>query len=118
MQEADPLSFQLFPHDIDARDVSPRPVVTLNKAELYGIAHGKDDRDRRGCCLCRQSRGLTTDGREDAYRLADQLRGKTRQPLVIAARPTELDRQVLAFGITHFGEALAKAGHLGRRVLG
>ena len=87
----------------------PRPVVARDKAGLYGIACGRDDRDGRGCCLCRQSRGFAADGREDAHRLGGQICGESRQPLVIAARSAELDRQVLAFGVTHFGEALPKA---------
>jgi hypothetical protein len=66
-----PIRFDLRRHDIDARDVSPRPIVTLNAAGLYGIACGKDDRDCRGCRLCCQSRGFAADGREDAHRLAD-----------------------------------------------
>ena len=43
MQQADPLGFDLRRHDIDARDVSARPIVTLNEAGLYGIARGGTD---------------------------------------------------------------------------
>jgi len=118
MQQADPPGFDRLRRDIDASDVSPRAIVTLNKAGLYRIAHGKDDWDRRGCRLCRQSRGFTADGREDAHRLAGQVRGESRQPLVIAARPTVFDRQILALDVAQLGEALPKASHLGRRVLG
>src|SRR5215472_13951884 len=114
MQEADPLGFQLRRHDIDARDVSPWPVVTLDKAGLYRIPHGKDDRDGRGCRLCRQSRGFAADGREDAYRLAGQIRGESSQPLVIAARPTVLDGQIFALDVAQLGKALPKSSHLRR----
>jgi len=54
---------------------------------------------------------------EDAHRLVDQIRGESRQPLVIAARPAVLDRQILALDEAHLGKALPKASHLGRRVL-
>ena len=118
MQQADPLGFDLRRHDIDARDVSPRPIVTLNEAGLYGIARGKDDRGCRGCRLCRQSRGFAADGREDAHRLVDQIRGESRQPLLIAARPAVLDRQILALDEVRLGKALPKASHLGQRIFG
>jgi hypothetical protein len=118
MQEADPLGFELRRDDIDACDVSPRPVVTLNEAGLHGIAHRKDDRDCRGCRLGCQSRGFAAHRREHAHRLADQIRSESRQPLVIAARPAVLDRQILALDEVHLGKALPKASHLGRRIFG
>jgi hypothetical protein len=62
--------------------------------------------------------GFTADGRDDAHRLADQIRGEGRQPFVIAARPTVLDRQILALDEAHLGKALPKASHLDRRILG
>jgi hypothetical protein len=47
-----------------------------------------------------------------------QVRGESRQPLVVAARPTVIDRQVLALDIPHLGKALPKASQLVRRILG
>ena len=43
---------------------------------------------------------------------------KGGQPLVIAARPAVLDRQILALDEAHLGKALPKASHLGQRIFG
>jgi hypothetical protein len=56
-------------------------------------------------------------GRDDAHRLADQIRGESRQSPVIAPRPTVLDRQILSLDVAHFGKTLPKASHLGRKSL-
>jgi hypothetical protein len=47
-----------------------------------------------------------------------QLSSKGRQPIVIAARPTVLDRQILALDKAHLGKTLPKASYLRLGILG
>src|SRR5580704_9748157 len=80
-------------------------------------SHPKHDRDRRGCFGGGDSRNITTDTNQNSHLVPDQLGGQSRQPVIIALRPTELNLEILPFDKTAFSEALLECRDEVNRVL-
>src|SRR5215831_3669658 len=62
-QKLQPLSPHLYVQRGRARGVATRPIQTSDQSELdWVVPHVEDDRNRRGCCLCRKRCSITGCG--------------------------------------------------------
>jgi hypothetical protein len=89
-------------------DIRPRPREAGDEATLDGIEDcHRDDGDRPGRILGRQGRcrGYRND---DVNLQAHQFVHEVGKPLVLPFRISVLDRDVLAFDVTEFAQALAE----------
>src|SRR5262249_5249742 len=81
----------------DAGRVAAGTVDTLDQPGADRIAaQSEHDRDGRGGALGRERRRVAAGGRQHAYPAAHEIGRYCRQKIVLAARPAELDRNVLA----------------------
>jgi hypothetical protein len=94
-----------------AGDVAARPIQAGDKANLDRVApYRKDDRDRCGCGFGRDRR-VYGPGRSDHGDLAThQIDRQLWQSIVLALRPVVYDRNIPAFDITSFAQALPEGG--------
>ncbi len=111
MQELQPLWNQLDDKKGHAGHVATRPGETGDESPRDGIAAaGEDDRDRRGRRLGGADHDVAA-ARDDHLRLAaDQISRQFRQPIIMALRPAEFDRQVAPLDIAGFVQCRAKRG--------
>jgi hypothetical protein len=58
-----------------------------------------------------------SDADQDGHFVVDQIGSERRQFVVVAVRPTELDRNSLAFNKTCFSETLLERGDEVRRIV-
>src|SRR5262245_3776792 len=109
VQQFQSLRLEFLPQRGHARDVAARSVQAGDQAELHRITPGReDDRDRRGCALCRDCSEHLTGRGNHCHLSTDQVRSQSRQPVVLLLCPAIFDRDVSAFDIAGFGEALAE----------
>jgi hypothetical protein len=102
----------------EAGEVAIRPSQAGDEAGCDRVTDAsEDDRDRRGGIL-RGQRRCRGDGRDHINLAADEIRGQSGQPIVIALRPAVFDRDVLALDVAGFVQSLEECSHEGRRRTG
>jgi hypothetical protein len=110
-QQLEPLGCHLRREPVDAGQIAGRPRETCDQAKPDRIiGDDENDRDRRGRILGRE-RGGTGRCDDHSDPSARQVGGQRRQSIELILGPAVFDRDVLAFDIACFLEALAKPPH-------
>ena len=105
-QQTESLQLHLAGPKGKACDVAARAIIAGDEAGLDGVAtHPKDNRDRCGRSLGGEGRNITTDTNQDGHIAAHQIGGQSRQPVVIAFRPTILNLDILTVSKTRFRQS-------------
>src|SRR5262249_28545555 len=93
----------------DARDVAARPGEALDQAHPQWIVRsGEDDRDPRGCHLCRL-RGLVNVSTDDVHPLLDQLTSGGRKGRQISLRKANASNDLLVLTIAQLQQTISQA---------
>ena len=98
---------------MDARGIATWPIEALDQSVLDRVAAAREN--NRNCRRCRLRRPcrLGPAGRDDhVYLAANQISRQCRQPIVLALCPTVFDRQIFAFDVAGFAQALAERGQI------
>jgi hypothetical protein len=102
-QKLKALSSHFGPHEINAGQISARPIETVDKAypDWIGSLH-KNDRDRLGCRFGCKRTLCALQYNDHGYLIASQFGSKGRQLIVSALCPPVCDGDVLALDVTGF----------------
>src|SRR5262249_32396470 len=108
-QQVKTLSSHFGPHEVDAGDIAPRPVETIDEAnaDWVGGLH-KNDRDRLGSRFGCKRTLCAFQCNDHGYLTANQLSGQRSQLIVFTMGIPVFDRYVLAFDVTGFTQASTK----------
>jgi hypothetical protein len=118
VQQLQPLRRCLHVRLGHARDIAARPAKAGDETEPDWVAaRFEDDRNGRGCRLCRKRRGSAGRGNHGNLTM-NQIGRHRRQPIILAFRPTVFDRYVLAIYVTSFAQPFEKGGQVPRIALG
>ncbi len=110
MQQSQSLRLKLVGEDRDPGDVASRAVETGDQAELHWIAADReDDRNRRGCRLGGERRGVGP-GEQHGHFPIDQVGGERRQSIVLTIGKAVLDCNILPFDIAGLVQTPVKRG--------
>jgi hypothetical protein len=108
-QQSEPFRLHEIGQQRDARHVATRPVEAFHQTVADGIAaHSEDDRDCRGGAFRCVRRGVAANRCKYVHPATHEIGSERRQFAVIAARPAELDRDVLALAKTALLETAPK----------
>jgi hypothetical protein len=119
VQQADALLFEFGDHEIEAGQITARPVVAGNEAELHRVAaRGEDDRDGRGRCFGRQCRLRAAPGDDHSNPALHQIGRQRRQSIEVIISPAILGRKVAALDKAHLVQAARNANQKSRRSVG
>jgi hypothetical protein len=117
-QQSEPFRLHEIGQQRDARHVTTGSVETFHQTVADGIAaHSEDDRYCRGGAFGCMRGGVAANRCEHVHPAAHEIGGERRQFAVIAVRPAELDRNVLALAKTALLETAPKRFKQVHRVL-
>jgi hypothetical protein len=116
VEQSEPLRFRRRRQKADAGGVAARPVEAFHQPYFYRITpDGEYDRDFGCCPLGRHRRGLAARRNDDSDATPNQIGGHFRQSIILAFRPSVIDRDIRALGKSCFLKAPAKRGEQRRR---
>jgi hypothetical protein len=110
-QKPEPLRLHEIGQERDAGCVVTGAAEAVDQAEPHRITtHSEHDGNGRGCALGRERGRLTTGGGQYRHAAAHQFGCHVGQEIVTTARPTKLDREILALNVTALGQTSRKSG--------
>ena len=119
VQERQLLRHQFGIEEIDARQVALWPGETRDKTEPDGIlGHNEEDRDGRGCRLCREYSAGTPAHEHHGNLPANQFGRQFGHAIDFVFCPAVGDCHIIAFHITGLSEASSKSAQTVRHCLG
>ena len=111
MEEFQALRAQLKVQMSDARDVAAGPGEALDQAQPQWIAHCcEDDRDPRGCPLCRLRRVVAV-GADDVHLVLHQLARGGGQGCQISSREADAENELLVLTVAQLHQTVPQAYH-------
>ena len=112
-QQIKALASHFGPHEVDAGDISARPVETIDESnpDRVGSLH-KNDRDRLGRRFGCKRTMCALQYNDHGYLTANQFGDQYRQLIVSTLCPPVFDRHVLALDVTGLTQASAKRGEI------
>jgi hypothetical protein len=114
MQKPQPLGVHLPIEKIHAGRGAARPGQAGDKTSFDRVCtDAENNRDRRGRRFGRD-RNLVAERGDHGHTTADQVSHQRREAIVLALQPVVFDRDVLAFDVAGFAEALAEPGRMAR----